>query len=159
MSAFNKIIEVTLSHEGGYVNDPIDKGGETKFGITKRNYPDLDIRGITRSDAIAIYKRDYWDEFKVDNLPAQYQHIYFDMLVNNGPRGAAKVMQRAIDAHGGTLVIDGVFGSKSFNQLCVYKPSIYTVRLYRVKFYNDIVSNYPNQVRFLHGWIKRALDV
>ncbi|WP_425526518.1 glycosyl hydrolase 108 family protein [Xanthomonas oryzae] len=49
-----------LSHEGGYVNDPRDPGGETQWGISKRAYPELNIRALTRDQAIEIYRRDYW---------------------------------------------------------------------------------------------------
>ena len=55
---YKEIISKVLEHEGGYVNDPKDLGGETNFGITKRWYPDLDIKNLTKEDAIEIYKKD-----------------------------------------------------------------------------------------------------
>ena len=58
--SFNKIIEKVLEHEGGYVNDPKDLGGETKYGITKRFYPDVDIKNLTKEQAKTIYHTDYW---------------------------------------------------------------------------------------------------
>ena len=51
LTTFNNIIEVVLKHEGGYVNDPKDLGGETKYGITKRFYPDVDIKNLTKEKA------------------------------------------------------------------------------------------------------------
>ena len=63
---FSEVIEDTLSHEGGYVFDPDDLGGETNWGISKRQYPDLDIKSLTREDAIDIYYKDYWLKGKVD---------------------------------------------------------------------------------------------
>ena len=62
-------IEVVLKSEGGYVNDPHDPGGETNFGISKRAYPSVDIKHLTKEGAIAIYKKDYWDKIKGDDLP------------------------------------------------------------------------------------------
>ena len=59
-TTFDEIIEVVLEHEGGYVNDPHDAGGETNFGIAKRWYPDVDIKNLTKEQAKKIYHQDYW---------------------------------------------------------------------------------------------------
>ena len=69
LTTFDEIIEVTLHHEGGYVHDPKDLGGETNFGIAKRFYPDVDIKNLTKEGAKEIYKKDYWDKNKIDDLP------------------------------------------------------------------------------------------
>ena len=69
LTKFDDIIEITLHHEGGYVHDPTDLGGETNFGIAKRFYPDVDIKNLTKEGAKEIYKKDYWDKNKVDDLP------------------------------------------------------------------------------------------
>ena len=58
MKSFDEIIKHVLEHEGGYVNDPKDLGGETKYGITKRFYPDIDIKNLTIEEAKEIYKKD-----------------------------------------------------------------------------------------------------
>ena len=98
LTTFNKIIEVVLQHEGGYVNDPDDLGGETKYGITKRFYPDVDIKNLTKEQAKHIYHTDYWRRAKCDEVPPYLRHIYFDMVVNFGQSGAVKVLQRAANA-------------------------------------------------------------
>jgi lysozyme family protein len=67
-SEFLTAVERVLADEGGYVCNPSDPGGETNFGITKRSYPDLDIKGLTREDAIAIYWRDWWTKYGFDRL-------------------------------------------------------------------------------------------
>ena len=100
---FNDVIDKVLEHEGGYVNDPNDLGGETKYGITKRFYPDVDIKSLTKEDAKDIYKRDYWDKNKIDNLPDNLKHIFFDMCVNQGRGTAVRVLQRAINNKGGNI--------------------------------------------------------
>ena len=75
------IIQV-LHHEGGYVNDPQDPGGETKFGISKRAYPNVDIKNLSRKQAIKIYYDDYWIKTGVVFLPKKLRQIYFDMTIN-----------------------------------------------------------------------------
>jgi lysozyme family protein len=61
MGVFDKIIPFVIAEEGGYVNNPKDPGGETKYGISKRSYPHLNIKDLTLPDAVAIYKKDYWE--------------------------------------------------------------------------------------------------
>ena len=159
MSKFDEIIEVVLEHEGGYVNDPTDLGGETNYGITKRFYPDVDIKNLTKEGAKEIYKKDYWDKNKVDDLPDDLKHIYFDMCVNQGRGTAVRVLQRAINGKGGDLKVDGGFGPGTKGALAKYKPSLERVRCYRLKHYYDLVNKKPEQERFLFGWFKRGLEV
>jgi len=58
-----------LKREGGYVDDPTDRGGETKYGISKRSYPQLDIKNLTLEQALEIYRKDYWKPSRVEKLP------------------------------------------------------------------------------------------
>ena len=60
MELFDKAMNFVGLMEGGYVNDPIDKGGETKYGISKRSYPNLDIKNLTKEQAREIYYKDFW---------------------------------------------------------------------------------------------------
>ena len=159
MSKFDEIIEGVLKHEGGYVNDPTDLGGETNFGITKRFYPDVDIKNLTKEGAKEIYKKDYWDKNKVDDLPDDLKHIFFDMCVNQGRGTAVKVLQRAINGKGGKISVDGGFGPGTKGALAKYKPSVERVRCYRLKHYYDLVNRKPEQERFLFGWYRRTLEV
>ncbi len=57
---FEKAFEYVIQNEGDYVLDKNDPGGETKFGISKRSYPTLNIRDLTLEDAKEIYYRDFW---------------------------------------------------------------------------------------------------
>ncbi len=159
MSKFDEIIEGVLKHEGGYVNDPKDLGGETNFGITKRFYPDVDIKNLTEEGAKEIYKKDYWDKNKVDDLPDDLKHIYFDMCVNQGRGTAVKVLQRAINGKGGKLTVDGGFGPGTKAALAKHTPEVDRVRCYRLKHYYDLVNKKPEQEKFLFGWYRRALEV
>ena len=91
-TTFDEIIEKVLEHEGGYVNDPDDAGGETKYGIAKRWYPSVDIKNLTKEQAKKIYHTDYWRRGKCDEVPPQLRHIYFDMCVNFGRSVAFNVI-------------------------------------------------------------------
>ena len=71
MAYFERAIDKTLAWEGGYVNDPKDPGGETKYGISKRAHPDVDIKNLSREKACAIYKKHYWDPVLADNIESQ----------------------------------------------------------------------------------------
>ncbi len=75
---WEKAISFVLKWEGGYSNDPYDSGGETKYGISKRSYPNLDIKNLTLEQAKEIYKRNYWDKIDGDNLPYPRDIIMMD---------------------------------------------------------------------------------
>tara|TARA_A100001201_G_scaffold96860_1_gene83637 strand:- start:497 stop:973 length:477 start_codon:yes stop_codon:yes gene_type:complete len=154
---FDDIIEVVLHHEGGYVNDPDDPGGETNFGIAKRSHPDVDIANLTKDGAKEIYKEHYWNRNKVEDLPEDLRHIYFDMCVNQGRGRAVKIMQRAANAKGADLVVDGGMGPKTI--AAMDGVELQRVRAYRVKYYADLVTRKPDLEKFYFGWFRRALEV
>jgi len=154
---FDDIIEVVLHHEGGYVNDPDDPGGETNFGIAKRSHPDVDIANLTKDGAKEIYKEHYWDRNKVESLSEELRHIYFDMCVNQGRGRAVKIMQRAANAKGADLVVDGGMGPKTI--AAMDGVELDRVRAYRVKYYADLVTRKPDLEKFYFGWFRRALEV
>ena len=158
METFNEIIETVLTHEGGYVNDPTDLGGETKYGITKKFYPSVDIKNLTKEQAKKIYHQDYWRPAKCDEVPLHLRHIYFDMCVNFGRRGAVKVLQRAANSTiKDKLEVDGGIGSKTLS--AIQKLSIDRVRAYRVLRFANLVIKKPEQERFWVGWYRRATNV
>ena len=95
---FKTVFERVISHEGGYVHDWRDPGGETKFGISKRSYPDFDIAALTLDDAREIYLRDYWLVAGCNLLPVGLDYAVFDAAVNCGPDNAARWLQRAVGA-------------------------------------------------------------
>ena len=154
---FDDIIEVVLHHEGGYVNDPDDPGGETNFGIAKRSHPDVDIANLTKEGAKEIYKEHYWDRNKVESLSEDLRHIYFDMCVNQGRSRAVKILQKAANAKGADLVVDGGMGPKTI--AAMDGVELQRVRAYRVKHYADLVTRKPDLEKFYFGWFRRALEV
>ena len=157
MKNFDEIIEKVLEHEGGYVNDPKDLGGETNFGITKRFYPDVDIKNLTIEQAKQIYKKDYWDQNRVESLPQELWHIFFDMCINMGRRTAVKILQRAAKNKGRNIAVDGGMGPATIGAL--RGVEIDRVRAFRVKYYVDLITAKPEQEKFYLGWFRRALEV
>lgn len=148
--SFNKAVAFVLHHEGGYVNDPKDPGGETRYGISKRAYPNVDIRNLTKDDAINIYKRDYWDKLP-DGLPMPVHCALFDCAVNTGISRAIRLLQSAIKA-----TPDGQWGRLS--QTALNKLSTENILLRfateRIMFYCSLSTF----ARFGKGWVSRTLS-
>lgn len=105
VSAFERAVGIILEREGVLSDHPADDGGLTKFGISQRAYPALDIRALTRDEAIGIYRRDYWTRCGCADLPWCFALAVFDGAVNQGQKTAVKLFQRAIGA-----ADDGIFG-------------------------------------------------
>ena len=105
---FENALKFVLSYEGGYVNDPNDPGGETNLGISKRAYPNEDIKALTKEKAAEIYRRDYWDSCKCNELPESMAIAVFDCAVNQGVKTASRLLQIAVGA-----TVDGVIGPKT----------------------------------------------
>lgn len=157
-TSFLSIIEEVIKHEGGYVNDPLDKGGETKYGISKRWYPDVDIKNLSKEDAVLIYYRDYWKPSKAYKLPQEIQATYFDMVVNMGQSRATKILQQAINSKKRSKIdVDGRIGNQTIQS--AEKLTKGRLQAYRCLFYGKIVSKQPEQERFYYGWYKRAISV
>lgn len=158
MADFNIAIQKTLDAEGGdtITNDPDDSGGLTRYGISQRSYPELDISTITKQQAKDIYKKDYWDMVKGDALEVQtIAEAIFDFAVNAGPARAIKLAQKAINTEAdgmiGPLTLTG--WNMAHNELFLYK---YAVE--KIKFYRDIVTHNPIQKKYILGWINRSLE-
>jgi Glycosyl hydrolase 108 len=134
MADFNNYINTILAKEGGYVNDKVDRGGKTKFGISQAAYPNLDIANLTLPQAVSIYKRDYWDKINGDRLPESVALNAFDAAVNQGVG----------------------FARSALNKVGYDNDAFTKERLNR---YSSIVANDPSQKKFLGGWMNRLSDV
>tara|TARA_R100000655_G_scaffold63402_1_gene101859 strand:- start:161 stop:640 length:480 start_codon:yes stop_codon:yes gene_type:complete len=158
LKTFNEIIEKVLEHEGGYVDDPTDSGGETNFGISKRAYPGEDIKGLTVERAKELYKRDYWDRFRVSQLPERIRHIYVDMCINMGGGRATKILQEACNSKNSYKIdVDGGIGKDTIKASANLED--FRLRAYRVMFYTELVMKKPEQERFWVGWFRRSCEV
>jgi lysozyme family protein len=127
---WDKSIEFVLSIEGGYINDPKDPGGETKYGISKKSYPNLNIANLTESEAKQIYKLDYWDKCSCDDLDVGRDILVFDTAVNMGVNTAMSFLERSDD----------------------WRDYL----LYRIDRYIEISRKNANLQKFFRGWIIRC---
>ena len=155
---YKEIIANVIEREGGatITNDPDDPGGLTKYGISKRSNPDLDIENLTLDDAIAIYKERYWDSSKADQLPKKLAESYFDMVVNAGKRRAVKILQQACNHKGHDLVVDGLIGKATIGACKSLESSRF--KAFRVRYYVDLVERKPKLMKYYYGWFRRAVE-
>lgn len=154
MAEFKKVLPTLDAIEGGYANDPDDPGGETKFGISKRSYPDLDIKNLEYEDAVAIYKRDFWDKLKLDEVENQtVAEAIFDMAVNSGPSNAVKMAQELVGAK-----VDGKIGPETLGKLNEADPAVLLDQYAdsRLGYYEDLAKRKPKQRKHLKSWVARA---
>lgn len=148
MTTFDQAFERLLGHEGGYVNDPRDPGGETNWGISKRSYPNVDIKALTQDGAKAIYRRDFWAPVRADELPDLVRFDVFDAAVNSGVSQSAKWLQRAAGVNP-----DGVIGAQTVAAARAAGTQL-AARFngYRLQFYTDL-GTWPT---FGKGWARRV---
>jgi lysozyme family protein len=152
---FNRVIEVVLRNEGGdaIVENPSDPGGLTRWGVSQRSYPLLDIRNLTKERAIDIYYQDYWlkGDFELLTNPDLILDL-FDMSVNVGLRTAIKLLQRMV----GTID-DGYIGQITTNAISSFEDDIVEEYKKRRKlFYVTLAQNKPTLRVFLKGWLARV---
>lgn len=154
VSDFDKAFAIIIGHEGGYVNDPDDPGGETKYGISKRYHPDEDIKGMTLERAKQIYKAGYWDRVSGDRLPWPWDLLLFDTVVNQGG-GPAHWVSRAQEAVG--TKADGIIGPNTIGAMARLSGNAAkeAVALYMA----DRLLRYveKSKPRFHRGLFKRVL--
>lgn len=146
---FDEAFERLIGHEGGLVDDPKDPGGLTKYGISQRSYPSVDIKALTLDDAKRIYKRDYWDALQLEHIPDGIRFDLFDMAVNSGCFQAAKTLQRAVGANE-----DGRLGPMTIKAMRVFSDAQVVARFNgaRLLFMTDLI-NWPAHGK---GWARRV---
>lgn len=143
----------TVLHEGGYVWDEHDAGGETNFGISKRAHPEVDIKKLSIRDACEIYYNEYWKPSGAHRLKSPVLAcIFFDMCVNAGVTRATKLLQEVC---GETQ--DGILGELTAKACNEHESIVYEYTRRREQFYFNIASDGKNK-RFLNGWLRRCHD-
>ena len=145
---FDKYFERLIGHEGGYVNHPKDPGGETKFGITKRTYPHLDIANLTLAEAKAIYKRDFWDRAKLDQFPAGLAFDVFDAAVNSGIGQSIRFLQRALN-----VADDGIVGPMTLAAMQRQDEEVVQARFNGERL--EFMTKLTTWDSFGRGWARR----
>jgi lysozyme family protein len=96
MTRFDIAFKQVVGEEGGYSDNPKDPGGATKYGISHRSYPFLDIKNLTLENAKAIYERDYWNACRCREIAEPLDLFLFDAAVNQGVKTAIKILQRSL---------------------------------------------------------------
>lgn len=151
MADFNFAITIVIRNEGGYVNNPADPGGETKYGISKRSYPSVDIKNLTVDQAEDIYRRDFWIFGGI--VEQSIANKLFDMYVNE-KHSAIHVLQSVLG-----IAADGVYGKMTEAAVNAVKDVTNFLSNYRAalaQHYRDIVQAKPSYAVFLNGWLRRA---
>lgn len=157
---FDKAFDEIIKQEGGYVNHPNDKGGETKYGITKREFPNLDIQNLTLEQAKDIYYNKYWIPSKCYIIPNYWlAEKVFSLSVNMGVQQACVLLQRALRAATSReLNEDGIIGAKTIGaiEVAMLDQVLVALKCEAAGFYRLLAQKDPLQKVFLRGWINRA---
>jgi lysozyme family protein len=153
---FDKCLEMLLKHEGGFVNHPKDPGGMTNLGVTKAVYDkwigrastEAEMRALTPKDVAPIYKKNYWDKVRGDDLPSGADWACFDWAVNSGSGRPAKALQRIVGA-----TQDGAIGPQTLKMVASQDPKMIVEKMYdqRQAFY----ENLKTFETFGRGWTRR----
>ena len=150
---FQQIFDRLIGHEGGYVNDPRDPGGETNWGITKRtamaNGYQGSMRAMTREQAFKIYQAAFWVRYQCEKMPSAIAYQFFDAAVNHGLGNASRMLQRAVG-----VADDGVIGNRTLAAIKQMAISDVIMRLNaeRLEFYCKL----GNFTTFGKGWVNRV---
>lgn len=153
MADFNLAVQKTLVHEGGYVNNPNDKGGPTKYGITQADMPGVNMATITPQQATAYYQEHYWKSLYSQITDQAIAEKLFDMGVLFGVGTAVKLLQLSLST-GITVVQDGAFGPNTLARLNDQGD----LNKYRTVLYNhvmDVINRNPQDAEFVTGWTNR----
>lgn len=150
------MIEQTLEHEKGYVFNPKDPGGETKFGITKRWYPDIDIKNLQRAQAKEILRKDYYEKARIGEI-SNYElaNKMFDLGVNLGPGTVAKLMQQSLIEQGQQVdKVDAILGSKTIKAINKFPDQEVLLSTFKnqAKAYYESLGHKKD---FIKGWLAR----
>jgi lysozyme family protein len=164
MAVFEKVAPLIIAIEGEKeVNDSSDYGGETKYGISKRQYPDLEINALTEQDAVDILKRDYWKKYSLDQIDNQgIANQVFFLFINMNPLHVGLVVQAAINACGRGIVTvkpDGIMGSITIRAVNALADGWLSnrIRLEAISYYLQLTDHDASQIVNFRGWVRRAL--
>lgn len=151
MTFFDVCFDRLMGHEGGYSNDPRDPGGETRWGISKRAYPNVDIKNLTREAAKQIYYRDFWKTINADKLHDGVAFQLFDFAVNSGISTAIRYFQRAIG-----VADDGHWGpvSQQRADAMTEQDQMFLILAERLEFMTKL-NNWPHASK---GWARRIAN-
>lgn len=157
-SKFETAIEVILNNEGGLSNNPNDRGGMTKFGISKASYPHINIEKLTKEEAIKIYRKDFWDKFKLERIKDQeVLNKVFNMCVLMGKARATLLFESTLIKLGFNIPKDGILDDEMIHIINNYNSGTLIAKYKEElkKFIDRIVETNPSQKVFYKGWMNR----
>lgn len=166
MADFKLVKSLILQLESGHNDTNTDLGGETMLGISKRQYPDLDLKNLTIAQGLDILKRDFWDKFRIGEIEDQdIANCIFMALINIGNNACISIVQnslnifRTIDIK---LKIDGVLGTKTLeilNNLDMNYTEYFlnNFKLKLISYYLKIADTNILQRTNFRGWVRRVL--
>lgn len=157
MANFADSVQVILKHEGGYAFNPADPGGETKYGISKAQFPDLNIPALTINEAMDIYERKYWDKFRLGEVKSQkIATAVFDAVVQHGQ--GIRIVQQALVASGIPVKIDNLIGPETLGALNKVNENIFLKNYVsaRKSYMSGLIADKPALAQFRKAWYKRA---
>ena len=146
-ASFDMAFELLLKAEGGLSDDPHDKGGLTKYGISQRAYPELNISSLTKEQVKDIYRRDYWERCRCNELSYPMNVIVFDTAVNMGCVKAIKLLQKTLN-----IPLDGIIGEMTLNAAKSATES--AAAQYLLSRLMDYAGQ-PGWSRYKNGWFNR----
>lgn len=170
MNRYHSIIERVVENEGGYVDDPYDTGGATKYGISLRFYRDSidreaaesDIQTLTKEEAIDIYHIHWWNKYGYGYInDDELSYKIMDISINIGPSRAHKLAQKSYNnISEDKLSIDGILGAKSYAAINSKYSNIFleAFRSECVEFYIGRCEDKHHKIKWLQGWINRLYD-
>ena len=155
---FLSAVERVFADEGGFSSNPNDPGGETRFGISARSNPGVNIATLTRDDAVNIYWREWWLRFGFAQLPDAIGAKTFDLAVNIGAAQAIECLRRALRACGSPVTEVGTLGpvttlaARRANPIALMSA----LRSEAAGHYRLVASKQKNGADFIKGWLNRA---
>jgi lysozyme family protein len=162
--SFPRALQLVLVHEGGWADHPNDPGGATMKGITIATFrkylkrPDAtktELRNISDETVAAIYRRNYWNHIRGDQLPAGIDYALFDFAVNSGPTRAVKMLQKVIGLTGDD--IDGKVGPQTIAKINAVRAATAILDLCAARL--DWLETLRTWNSFGRGWTSRIVDV
>ena len=149
---------IVIEGNGKVANSPNDRGGLTRWGISQRSYPHLDIRNLTRDDAVQIYHRDFWTPIRGDKFDSiAVANVVFVYGVHSGPGTSAKRLQETLNGLGKPLSVDGRIGPATLSAANSVPPLVLVDAFKRniQAHYDRIIAADPTQEGFANGWRNR----
>jgi lysozyme family protein len=160
-SSFDQAFEQVIGLEGGYSFDIDDYGGETNWGVSKRSYPEVDIKALTKNKAKAIYNADYWNRMRLPDVQdREIAAEVFEQGVNLGTSTAITHLQKSLNLVGEPVAVDGVIGPQTLSAVNNLSPEqkeslLKCLNGFQFGYYAEIAGNSPSQKKFFVGWLKR----